>query len=90
MSAAAVFTLVSNDGKPDRLVFGTDLLKTQIDKLKQTSGGKPLDIKSVEMTHDVPFQARFKPMVPVSMEYQKVIAGASVNSFGQSLQFSLP
>jgi hypothetical protein len=42
------------------------------------------------MSHDVPFQARFKPMVPVSMEYQKVIAGASVNSFGQSLQFSLP
>ena len=42
------------------------------------------------MTHEIPFQAKFKPPVPVAMEYQKVIAGSSVNSFGQSLQFSLP
>ena len=98
MSASGVFIIISNDGKADRLINGTDVLDQQIWAIKDQktqqlmSQGQAVTaqntlptIREIEETHLVPFQAKFKPPVPVAMEYQKVIAGAAINSFGQSL-----
>ena len=95
MSAAAVFLLIANDGKSDRMIMATQLLNQRIKDIMQMrrAGGKS-DITptlvDIERTHLLYVNAHFKPYAAIAYEYNKVRPQTGGVSFGNSMQFSIP
>jgi len=95
MSAAAVFLLIANDGKSDRMIMATQLLNQRIKDIMQMrrAGGKS-DITptlvDIERTHLLYVNAHFKPYAAIAYEYNKVRPQTGGISFGNSMQFSIP
>lgn len=94
MSSAAVFNLLANDGKPDRLTLATGLLNQRIRDVMCTRARHGLDptptLLDLEKTHVLHVNAHFKPMAALAFEYNKVRASSGTPSFGGSIQFSIP
>jgi hypothetical protein len=95
MSAAAVFLLIANDGKSDRMIMATQLLNQRIKDIMQMrrAGGKS-DITptlvDIERTHLLYVNAHFKPYAAIAYEYNKVRPQTGGINFGNSMQFSIP
>ena len=103
MSSGGVFTIITNDGKQDKMLLATDLLEQRMNEIKQKNvqrilgqGGNPdksdIDpqLSQITDTHIIHFQARFKPHVAVAMEYQKVNPQSGTAAFGNQVTFGLP
>ena len=65
MSAGAVFKLIANDGKADRMIMATDLLNERIKDImcrRAAAGKDPTPtLVDIERTHILFVNAHFKP-----------------------------
>lgn len=102
MATGGVFTIITNDGKQDRMLMATALLHDRLDKiwrLKRAANPgvtAPDDIKvlptllDVEKTHILFTNAHYKPFAAIGFEYNKVRANTGSTSLGQTVQFAIP
>jgi len=95
MSAGAVFKLIANDGKADRMIMATKLLNQRIKDVMcaRKQGGKT-DITptlvDLERTHILYVNAHFKPFAAIGYEYNKVRPQSGNQSLGSGVTFSIP
>jgi len=100
MATGGIFTIITNDGKQDRMLMATALLHERlraINAFKHSQNGGRADDKDnlptlldIEKTHILFTNAHFKPFAAIGFEYNKVKATSGNPSLGQSIQFSIP
>ena len=95
MSAGAVFKLIANDGKADRMIMATALLNQRIKDVMcaRSSAGKEdptPTLVDLEKTHILYVNAHFKPFAAIGFEYNKVRPASGTPTLGSTVQFSIP
>ena len=95
MSAGAVFKLIANDGKADRMIMATALLNQRIKDVMcaRASSGKEdptPTLVDLEKTHILYVNAHFKPFAAIGFEYNKVRPASGTPTLGSTVQFSIP
>jgi len=101
MSTGGIFTIITNDGKQDRMLMATALLHDRLDKIwnmkrMQNPAAKPdstdvlPSLIDIEKTHILFTNAHFKPFAAIGFEYNKVQANTGTASLGSNLQYSIP
>ena len=95
MSAGAVFKLIANDGKADRMIMATKLLNQRIKDVMcaRNAAGKAditPTIVDLERTHILYVNAHFKPFAAIGYEYNKVRAQSGNATLGSGCTFSIP
>jgi hypothetical protein len=93
MSTGGIFTLITNDGKQDRMLMASELLSKRLHALRQArvdqgaSDTNPT-LADIERTHVLFMNAHFKPFAAIGYEYNKV--PVSNATLGTKVQFSIP
>jgi hypothetical protein len=95
MSAGAVFKLIANDGKADRMIMATKLLNQRIkDVMCARKAAGKVDITptlpDLERTHVLFVNAHFKPYAAIGYEYNKVRPQSGSQTLNSSVTFSIP
>jgi hypothetical protein len=95
MSVGAVFKLIANDGKADRMIMATKLLNQRIkDVMCARSAAGKADITptltDLERTHILYVNSHFKPFAAIGYEYNKVRPQSSNAQLGTGVTFSIP
>jgi hypothetical protein len=95
MSTGGVFKLITNDGKQDRMLMATQMLRnrlTEVRLARRNSGLKDETptLLDIERSHVLFTNAHFKPFVAIGYEYNKVNTGAGTVQLGSEVQFSIP
>jgi hypothetical protein len=95
MSGGGVFTLLTNDGKSDKLIMATDFLNRRIQQImcaRKASGDSDImpTLKDIEKTHLLFVNAHFKPFCAMGHEYQKVRTTSGTPSLGNTVTFAIP
>jgi len=95
MSAGAVFKLIANDGKADRMIMATALLNQRIKEVMcaRTRAGKDdptPTLVDLERTHILYVNAHFKPFAAIGYEYNKVRPQSGNPTLGGGVTFSIP
>ena len=95
MSAGAVFRLIANDGKSDRMIMATKLLNTRIKDImvaRKMAGKADFTptLVDLERTHILYVNAHFKPFAAIGFEYNKVRPQSGAIQPGGSMIFSIP
>ena len=95
MSTGAVFKLVANDGKADRMIMATALLNQRIKDVMcaRAAAGKEdptPTLTDLEKTHILFVNAHFKPYAAVGFEYNKVRPNTGAPQLGGRMTFSIP
>jgi hypothetical protein len=100
MATGGIFTIITNDGKQDRMLMATALLHERLRAINafkmQQNGGQASDminlpqLYDIEKTHILFTNAHFKPFAAIGFEYNKVNSSSGSPSLGSSLQFSIP
>ena len=95
MSAGAVFKLIANDGKADRMIMATKLLNQRIRDVMCARANDQKDdvtptLVDLERTHILYVNAHFKPFAAIGYEYNKVRSQAGPGTLGSGVQFSIP
>ena len=95
MSVGAVFKLIANDGKADRMIMATKLLNQRIkDVMCARNAAGKADITptlvDLERTHILYVNAHFKPFAAIGYEYNKVRPQSGNPSLGTAVTFSIP
>lgn len=94
MSTGGIFTIVTNDGKQDRMLMATDLLKARLRRIMRARAAAGMDptptLVDIEKTHVLFMNAHFKPFAAIGFEYNKVRASAGTVTLDNTVQFSIP
>lgn len=105
MSVAGVFTIITNDGKQDKLLMASDFLKSRLENIHQAKFNAnrinnpsiPADHKDnlptladIERTHMLLTNATFKPFAAFGFEYNKVRPSSGQPALGNTIQFNIP
>jgi hypothetical protein len=96
MSTGGVFQLVTNDGKQDKMLMASDLLKQRLIAIEQSREANPAisdptpTLLDIEKTHILFTNAHFKPFVAIGYEYNKTTASAGSSMIGTKVTFSIP
>ena len=102
MATGGIFTIITNDGKQDRMLMATALLHDRLDriwKVKKSQappGTRDDDVSvlpsliDIEKTHILFTNAHFKPFAAIGFEYNKVRPTSGSVTLGSKLQFSIP
>jgi hypothetical protein len=100
MSTGGIFTIITNDGKQDRMLMATAFLHDRLTAINaknhKDNGGSPNDLQNlptlldIERTHVLFTNAHFKPFAAIGFEYNKVRSTSGNPSLGQPVQFSIP
>lgn len=100
MATGGIFTIITNDGKQDRMLMATALLHERlraINIFKQSQNGGAADalqnlptLLDIEKTHVLFTNAHFKPFAAIGFEYNKVKPTSGNPTLGQTIQFSIP
>ena len=95
MSAGAVFKLIANDGKADRLIMATKLLNQRVKDVmcaRKRAGKADITptLVDIERTHVLFVNAHFKPFAAIGYEYTKVNTQSGSPNLGSSVTFSIP
>jgi len=95
MATGGIFALITNDGKQDRMLMASDLLKTRLDAIYATRSQNPaLDptptLLDIEKTHILFTNAHFKPFAAIGFEYNKTNASSGNTTLGSDCTFSIP
>lgn len=94
MATGGVFTLITNDGKQDRLLMATELLTHRLKRISDARKAEGLDptptLVDIEKTHILFMNSHFKPFAAIGYEYNKVRPSAGTVTLGSTVQFSLP
>jgi hypothetical protein len=100
MATGGIFTIITNDGKQDRMLMATALLHERlraINSFKRAQKGGAADalqnlptLLDIEKTHILFTNAHFKPFAAIGFEYNKVRSASGNPTLGQTIQFSIP
>lgn len=100
MATGGIFTIITNDGKQDRMLMATALLHERlraINAFKQSQNGGSADslanlptLLDIEKTHVLFTNAHFKPFAAIGFEYNKVRPTSGNPALGSTIQFSIP
>jgi hypothetical protein len=95
MATGGIFQLITNDGKQDRMLMASALLKQRIDaaRARRVASGNTdctPTLYDIERTHILFTNAHFKPFAAIGYEYNKVSASAGASILGSSVTFSIP
>jgi hypothetical protein len=95
MATAGIFTLITNDGKQDRMLMASELLKNRLKSIKQARAAAGLQdttptLLDIERTHVLFMNAHFKPFAAIGFEYHKVNPDSGSATLGSEVQFSIP
>jgi len=95
MATGGIFQLITNDGKQDRMLMASALLKTRIDNARSARMvSHPSDptptLYDIERTHILFTNAHFKPFAAIGYEYNKVTTSAGSGALGGNVTFSIP
>ena len=96
MATGGIFQLITNDGKQDRMLMASDLLKTRLETIRASRSSNPNyqdstpTLLDIEKTHILFTNAHFKPFAAIGFEYNKVNPTAGSSSLGSEVTFSIP
>ena len=94
MSTGGIFTLITNDGKQDRMLMATELLRARLARIAKARYVAGLDptptLVDIEKTHVLFMNAHFKPFAAIGYEYNKVRASSGATTLNSTVQFSIP
>jgi hypothetical protein len=95
MATGGIFQLITNDGKQDRMLMASALLKQRIhDASKRIAATGAADttptLYDIERTHILFTNAHFKPFAAIGYEYNKVSSTSGSSTLGGNLTFSIP
>ena len=95
MATGGIFQLITNDGKQDRMLMASALLKQRIDdarKRREAAGDSDCTptLYDIERTHILFTNAHFKPFAAIGYEYNKVSTSAGTSALGGKITFSIP
>ena len=96
MSTGGVFTIITNDGRQDRMLMASNLLKARLDQIAAVRASDPriLDktptLLDIEKTHILFTNAHFKPFAAIGFEYNKTQPQSGNASLGSEVTFSIP
>ena len=95
MATGGIFQLITNDGKQDRMLMASDLLKQRLSeatKARQDQGMADCTptLYDIERTHILFTNAHFKPFAAIGYEYNKVNTTAGNAAYRSEIQFSIP
>lgn len=95
MATAGIFTLITNDGKQDRMLMATELLKRRLKSIKQARAAAGMKdttptLLDIERTHVLFMNAHFKPFAAIGFEYHKVNPDSGGATLGSEVRFSIP
>lgn len=96
MATGGVFKLITNDGKQDRMLMATQMLKNRLETIARKREADPSmqdstpTLLDIERTHILFTNAHFKPFVAIGYEYNKVSTQSGNVQLGSSVQFSIP
>lgn len=93
MSTGGIFTLITNDGKQDRMLMASALLSQRLHAIRQARAEKGESdtnptLTDIERTHVLFMHAHFKPFAAIGYEYNKI--PNSNATLGSKVQFSIP
>lgn len=95
MATGGIFQLITNDGRQDRMLMATSLLRQQLANIERRRAADPTisdstpTLVDIEKTHILFTNAHFKPFAAIGYEYNKVQNQGSA-SLGGEVQFSIP
>src|SRR5690242_7145713 len=91
MSTGGIFSLITNDGKQDKMFMATELLSQRLTEVRETrknmENPNPT-LSDIERTHILFMNAHFKPFTAIGYKYNKVTANNP--TLGSKIQFSIP
>jgi len=96
MSNAGVFTIVTNDGKPDQMILATELLRKRLAEITRAREANPSIIDKtptlmdIERTHILYTNSTFKPFAAIGFEYSRAQVNSGTATLGSNVQFSIP
>lgn len=95
MATGGIFQLITNDGKQDRMLMASALLKQRIDDARalrhqRGENDETPTLYDIERTHILFTNAHFKPFAAIGYEYNKVTNSAGTASLGGKITFSIP
>jgi hypothetical protein len=96
MATSGVFTLITNDGKQDRILMASEVLRTRLNAIGQARRANPAvsnpmpTLLDIEKTHILFTNAHFKPFCAIGFEYSKTSETSGRADPGSTIQFSIP
>ena len=94
MSTGGIFQLITNDGKQDRMLMASELLKSRLNRIMDARKAAGVEatptLVDIEKTHVLFMNAHFKPFAALGYEYNKVQASSGTVTLGSTVQFSIP
>lgn len=94
MATGGIFQLITNDGKQDRMLMASALLKKRIADASAKRASQGMDptptLYDIERTHILFTNAHFKPFAAIGYEYNKVKPSAGASALDSSITFSIP
>jgi hypothetical protein len=95
MATAAIFILITNDGKQDRILMASDMLKQRLASVKQSRREANMQdhtptLLDIERTHVLFMNAHFKPFAAIGFEYNRVTPDSGGATLGTDIRFSIP
>jgi hypothetical protein len=96
MATGGIFQLITNDGKQDKMLMASDLLKTRLEDIARSRINNPQyndptpTLLDIEKTHILFTNAHFKPFAAIGYEYNKVTANSGASTLGSDITFSIP
>jgi hypothetical protein len=96
MATGGIFTIITNDGRQDKLLMATDLLNERLALISKARKADPRvsdptpTLVDIEKTHIIFTNAHFKPFAAIGYEYNKVRASSGSPALGSNVQFSIP
>lgn len=101
MATGGVFTIIANDGKADKMIMATDLLRQRIEQVRcarraaRAQGLPGYDddtptLVDVERSHILYVNAHFKPFAAIGYEYQRVPPQQGTPGWRADLVYSIP
>jgi hypothetical protein len=96
MATAGIFTIITNDGKQDRMLMATALLNRRLLEIERSRARNPKVVDptptlvDIERTHILFMNAHFKPFAAIGYEYNKTSVQSGTARLGSVIQFSIP
>lgn len=98
MATGGIFQLITNDGKQDRMLMASRLLKKRLYLIRRKRMNDPRipykdktpTLLDIERTHILFTNAHFKPFAAMGYEYNIVKPNSGAVKLGSEVQFSIP
>jgi len=101
MASGGIYQLITNDGKQDKMLMASDVLKKRLDDIEEYRSTSPdyagedptPTLADIERTHILFMNAHFKPFVAIGFEYYKVRLSATITLDSTNttpVQYSIP